>query len=258
MKQLFFLIILLLLSITGSAQKRQVRDAMYDKYGKDNEEKGANWLKSMMDVEMEPSYKFPLMAGMTMTSYKNGEKKDEHHIAYYVNAAENRFAVRAEEWRSKKKNEPMLMIYDHKNNTMIMLNEGDRTGVAMNLNAFVSGEAIRKRDEGKASQKKSDCKKTGKTKVIQGYTCEEYVCVNEDDNTRSEIWISNKLPFDLAKTAGQSVFSGYLKAGKGLGGMIMEGHFYKKDQLEMKLEVTKINPNENFVVKTSDYHFAMR
>lgn len=40
MKQLIFLIILILLGIAGSAQTQTVRDAMCDKYGKDKAAKG--------------------------------------------------------------------------------------------------------------------------------------------------------------------------------------------------------------------------
>jgi hypothetical protein len=38
-----------------------------------------------------------------------------------------------------------------------------------------------------------------------------------------------------------------------LGGMMMEGHFYKNDQLESSIEVTNIDPKANMKVNTTEY-----
>jgi len=51
MKQLLFLIILALITISCYGQHSQTRDAMYDKYGKDNTRKGEDWMKNMMSVK---------------------------------------------------------------------------------------------------------------------------------------------------------------------------------------------------------------
>ncbi|MBS1588378.1 MAG: hypothetical protein JST52_02065 [Bacteroidetes bacterium] len=257
MKQLLFLLILAQISFSCYAQSGYVRDAMYDKYGRDHEKKGEDWVKNAMSGKVDPEYKFPLMVKMHNTSYKRGEVRDESDITYYVNNAANKFGMRAENG-SKKKKEDMLIIYDYIANSMIMLNETDMTGMAMNLNAFMSGDAIAHRNQGKADKQETnnDCKKTGKTKIILGYNCEQYVCVNKDDNTRSEMWVTTKLIFDMSKTAGRGAMTGLLGYTRGVGGMMMESEFYKNDDLEMKMEVTKVNPNENTVVKTTDYRFS--
>lgn len=259
MKQLIFLIILTLLGIAGSAQTQPVRDAMYDKYGKDNAAKGEAWMKSMMSAKVEPEYRFPVMMKMRMTSYQKSGKKDENDITYYINTSTNRFAMRAQEQRRKKAADEMLMIYDNNANAMIMLNEADKTGMAMNMNALMGGAALAAKNQNKAGeQDEAKCKKTGKTKVVQGYSCEEYVCVNEAEGKRNEIWISTKVPFDLSQSAGKGALASYFNTTKGLGGMMMEGSFFKHDELEMKMEITEVNANENLVVKTSDYNFPMR
>ncbi len=256
MKQFSFFVIMILLSITGLAQQGQVEDAMFDKYGKEHLQKGEGWLKNAMGAKVEPEYKFPLMVDMHITSYKKGEKKDETDVTYFINGAAGRFALRTPDERKKKK-ERMLIIYDHKANAMITLNETDKTGVAMNLNAFMSGEAIRKRNESSdRDNRNTDCKKSGRKKDIQGYNCEEYVC--EDESSRSEIWITSGISFDLSSVSGRNAWSGYFARTKGLGGMMMEGLFYKNGTLESKVEVTRVNPEENMIVNTTDYNFLMR
>ena len=259
MKQLLFLLILLLLGLTCYAQRSEVEQAMYEKYGKDNAAKGADWMKRMMNAKVEPEYRFPVMIQMHLTTYNKGSKKDESDLTYYINTTANRFAMRAASDNRRKGGDEMLMIYDYKANSMVMLNEKEKTGMAMNLNAFMSGEAAREKKEQQGAGKgNTDCKKTGKSRTIQGYLCWEYLCVDKERETRSEVWIAEKVPFDLSQTTGRSPMAGYFNSAKGLGGMMMEGNFYKGGNLEMKMEVQRVSNSENLLVKTDDYTFPMR
>ena len=241
-----------------NAQSGYERDAMYDKYGQPGAQKGEAWMKSMMSGKVEPEYKFPVMMQMHMTTYKNGKAKDETDMTYFLNSGTNQFAMRTGE-EKKKKSEQMLIIYDYKSNSMIMLNETEKTGMAMNLNAFMSGDAIKKREQGSAALGKDSgsttCKKTGKTKNIRGYSCDEYVCVDKERNTRSEIWVTNKISFDIAQTNSRGPMAAYFGSASGLGGMMMEGNFYKNDELEMKMEMTNLDNAANMLVKTAQYEF---
>ena len=183
-------------------------------------------------------------------------------MTYYLNGATNQFAMRMADDNKKKAKDAMLIIYDYKSNSMLMLNEAEKTGMAMNINAFMSGDAIKKREEGGeargAVNTNTSCKKTGKTKIIRGYSCDEYVCTDSERNTRSEIWVTNKLSFDLAKSNSRGPLAGYFGSAKGLGGMMMEGNFYKNEELEMKMETTDLNNSANMLVQTKDYDFAMK
>ena len=262
MKTVLFSFVLLGLTLSSNGQSGYVRDAMYEKYGQPGAEKGADWMKNMMSGKVEPEYKFPVMVQMHTTSYKNGTKKDEMDMTYYLNSATNQFAMKMVEEKKRKKNEEMLIIYDYKSNSMIMLNETEKTGMAMNLNAFMSGENIKKREQGAgaASNDKgtTSCKKTGKSKMIRGYSCDEYICTDSERDTRSEVWVTNKLSFDIAQPNSRGPLAAYLGGAKGLGGMMMEGNFYKNDELEMKMETMDLNNAANKLVSTKDYDFPMR
>lgn len=258
MKCLFFLSCICM-STASFAQSGYIHNAMADKYGEPGAEKGTDWINNkMLKVDMKPQYSFPVSMAMHTTSYKNGEKKDESDINYFFNTPANIIGIKSTEER-RKRNDEMFVVYDYSANAMLMLNQTDMTGMAINMNAFMSGDQIKRREEsgskGGGNSQKADCKKTGKTKTILGYPCFEYVCVNDDDETRSEMWITTKIPFDLSKTGGRSAMAAYYHHAAGLGGMMMAAKFYKRGQLDTEMEVTSVDNNANKIINTKDYKF---
>jgi hypothetical protein len=121
----------------------------------------------------------------------------------------------------------------------------------------MSKENIEQREKGERPAPKTkssvNCKRTGKTKTIQGYLCEEYICTDEERNTRSEVWVTNKIPVNIAQSGARGPMAPYWGSTSSLGGMMMEGHFYKNDQLESSIEVTNIDPKANMKVNTTEY-----
>jgi hypothetical protein len=263
MKQLLSLLPTMFLAFNCMAQPGSgyARDAVHDKYEKDNaanKQKGMDWMANMMNAKTEPEYNFTTSMTMRVTDYKDGEKKGENDMQYFVNASKKYFAAKMTDNNSKRKNnDVMFIIYDYDNNSSIMLNEKEKTGMAININAFMSKEAQENRGKGttKEGEYKSDCKKSGKTKNIQGYSCEEYVCIDEDRNRRNEIWIANKLP-NISQSLSRSPYA-YM-GNMGMTGMMMEGTFYKNNQIDSKIEVIELNPKADITVKMSDYKMVMR
>lgn len=254
-------LVCLLIPVLAQSQSGYVHDAMRRKYGDPNAQKGNDWFNNhLLNAKYEETYTFPLSMTMHITTYdKSGDRKNESDVHYYINAAKNCFAsdVGEDERRKKKKSDEMLMLYDYKANVMLMLNVTDKTGTAININAFMSKENIEKREQGTqtAGTRKTSvsCKRTGKTKTIQGYTCEEYICTDEEHNTRSEVWVTNKISMNLAKGGARGPMAAYWGSTSSLGGMMMEGHFYKNDKLESSMEVTQLDPHANMKVNTTEY-----
>lgn len=239
----------------GSGYARRAIENKYENENAANKQKGMDWMANAMNGKTESEYSFPLSLTMHMTSYKNGEKDKESDMKYYLNVSEKYFGMKME--NEKKKKDEMFIIYDYDNNSSIMLNENDKTGMAVNINAFMSAEAQANRGKNTGDGKyKNDCNKSGKTKTIEGYSCEEWVCIDEDRNRRSEIWIAGKLPIDISQSFMRSPYA-YAGANK-MAGMMMEGSFFKNDQIESKMEVTELNQSANYNVKMSDYKMGMR
>lgn len=242
-----------------------VRDAIERKYENDNKDskaKGEAWLTGMMNGKTESSYSFPLMVNMHVTSYKDGEKRDESNIIYYLNGSQKYFGfkpVEDETKKKKKKKEEMFTIYDSKNNSMIMLNETDKTGMAININSFMSADAQARRGQGHDNGPVSDvkCTKSGKTKTIQGYPCIEYVCIDEERNRKTEAWVTTKLDIDISQSFARSPYA-YLATGKNTGGFLMEATHYKNNQVESKMEVTEVNTKADLTKTIADYKMGMQ
>lgn len=262
MKQLLLIGCLFMGASSVMAQRGYVERAIqknYEKkYGEDGEKKGNAWINDhLLNVDIEKSYTFPTYVKMHMTEYKNGKAKSESDLQYYFNAPGNIVAFKAIDDK-KKKSDEQFIIYDYVKNAMIMLNEKDKTGMAMNLNAFRSQESIDRRNEelksGKQSKGNTDCKATGKTKNIRGYNCAEYVCYDAKRNTRSEVWVTTKITFNGQKMDARHPLWAYY-GGRNYSGMMMEGRFYEGDELTSTIEVMDINTAANYRVNTTEYNF---
>ncbi len=238
--------------------ERAIRQSQEKKYGEPGAQKGNDWINNhLLNVEMEDEYHFSTAVKMHTTSYKNGSVKNEGDLHYYFNTNSSVIGFKNVD-ENKKKKEEQFIIYDYIKNAMIMLNEEDKTGMAMNLNAFRSKESIEKRNEelqsGKTTETNTSCKATGKTKTILGYTCAEYTCYDLDTDTRSEVWIASKISFAPKNMDARNPLAPYY--GKNAqGGMVLLGKFYKNDELTSTLEVTELNTKVNYVKKTTEYEF---
>lgn len=253
-------VVLLVLTFSAQAQQRQAKQAveksMEEKHGNPGKDKLDAWMNGqLLNVKVEPSYSFPVSVTMHMTNYSNGEKKKESDIRYFFNTPQGLMGTSGGE-NSKKKKDEMFMIYDYKANAMIMLNVTDKTGMAMNLNAIKSKEQIEEREHnrpGSKPQSNTDCSKTGKIQTIQGYKCEEYVCIDKERNTRGEIWVTRELkPTSMSGMRNTPALWGNAQAA---GGMLMAGKFFKNGELDYSMEVTELNTNADYTVNTGDYTF---
>ena len=259
MKKLLILSVSIFTFSVASAQKEQVEKAMQEKYmkeyGNDGMAKLQDFMANMSNAETRPEYKFPISMTMRITDYDKGVKKEPTDIKYHINATEETFAFVGKE--NKSGNKEMVIVYDNKNNAMVMLDEQKKSYMAMNVNAFMSAEMqARKAQGGTKGTGNLKCEKSGKTKSIQGYLCEEYICIDKDRDTKSEIWITNKIPVNIAKASKGNPIAAYLNGidgVDGMNGMMMEGMFYEKGQLEALIEITELNEKANHSIILSSY-----
>jgi hypothetical protein len=251
MKKLLVIPVLLLSTLAIGQRghvERAVEDKYEDKYGKPGEDKLNGWMNGhVLNVKLEPEYVFPTSMTMQLQDYKRGEKKgDPTDVQYFLNPAKNYFGTSSVD--NKKKNET-FMIYEIKANYMVMLDTKKMAGMAMNLNAFMSGKAIAEREKkiesGEVKDGKHDCKKTGKTKTILGYSCDEYVCTDEEKGQRSEMWMTNKIPVDITQANMRGPYAAYFRKNNKMTGMMMEATFYKDDVIQSTMLVTEVNNKAN-------------
>jgi hypothetical protein len=153
-----------------------------------------------MDVEIEDSYSFKGVAEMEVTSTDSkGKTEDPAHIISYLS---NNEQISGMEFRDKERNkksakEKTVMIFDFKNNATIMLVENDEGKSSMafgldwqNLMESVEEMEVEEEIEEPVNWDEFKFEKTGKTKTILGYNCEEYLAKNEE--IEAVYWVSTK------------------------------------------------------------------
>ncbi len=87
-------------------------------------------------------------------------------------------------------------IMDYTAEVMIMLEDKDKTGMVMSTQ-WANKMAANQVEKQEESAGETTITKTGKTKVILGYTCEEWIATNTEGKT--EMWVTNDAGFDHDK-----------------------------------------------------------
>lgn len=257
MKSIVTFLVCSLLTVTAFAQRGQVERAMEDKYMKEYGQPGLDKLNKFMNSKTEKSYTFSTYMNLRLTEYDKKGKEDVSNIKYYIN--EENFAFRGiENTQRGRKQENMTIVYDAKNQSMIMLNEEEKSGMAINYGMF--GNMMQKSIKNSYESKMEDikCSKTSKTKTIQGYSCVQYKCVDKDKKNTGEIWVTGKMVLDTKKGAGFGLWNMYLMDVAGISGMMLEGDFYEDGKLTSKMEVTELNKSANYKIDLTKYKMGIQ
>jgi len=95
--------------------------------------------------------------------------------------------------------------------------------------------------------------KTGKTKQILGYSCDEYLV--EDEETEVHMWVSEKLGKEMRKEwmSNQQTFGSMFTHAYALNGMVLEYDVMDKDGRKSVMQVQKIDMNHSHRVHTNGY-----
>lgn len=263
MKYLLPIVSLTLLTFGAYAQRGHVEDALQKKYTEQYANPGVNKFNDFMNNtfggKTEDSYKFPLYLKMHLVEYKNCKKKDETDIQYYIDGSNMNFALGGiSNNKGRNSSEDMTIVYDSKNTTMIMLNEGEKTAMAINYGAFMNmgmqNKATKKYQD---EMKDISCKKTGKSKTIQGYNCAQYQCVDNDEEGKyADVWITDGITIDIDKASGFGLWNMALMNNAKIGGMMLEGKFYENNQMTSSIEITELDKNANHNILMSNYQMT--
>jgi len=192
----------------------------------------------------EPEYKFDTYMQMEVSDM------DGNNITYnaYLTRNGSNYAVIFTDEGARS-----VMVFDTKNSTMLVLSEsdGEKAGFAMGLDpdAFSDIEANEQEDEIAYEHFR-----TGKTKTILGYKCDEYLI--SEDGSEIRVWTSEKLGKEVEKKmfSNQQIFGGAFVQAAGMNGMALEYNFKDGDSGEQStMKVTRIDLNAHKTISTSDY-----
>jgi hypothetical protein len=151
-------------------------------------------------------------------------------------------------------------IFDWKNNQMISLIDNGGMKIGMVIDMKAAANSISDANTETDSAKETSFKKTGKTKTILGYLCEEYLAENEE--TLSEVWIANDVKINMGNAF--QYISENQKSKKNKMSypndaperfMMEMVSTNKKNNEKTRMTVVELNENKKTTVNTSSYKF---
>ena len=213
-------------------------------------------------VPVADNYKFDHMIQMHVESYgTDGNKESEGEFITHLSPDSKSMAYQMISGDIGDPGQGMF-IMDAENGATIILSEedGEKTGIVYGLGTFFQTmgedlEAEADLDETPESYLANpNVKKTGRTKNIAGYKCEEYKY--SDETSESNIWITKDL-----KMSTRDFFSTLFKTSlysHGIPwGYMMEVTTNDKETGEKSfMQVTKVDDNTNKMFSLSDYEIT--
>lgn len=192
-------------------------------------------------AKYENSYSFSSNVKMVTESYdKKGKLESKGSLNTYWGSNMDVYAYEVID-EERKADEKGFFIFDAKNMVSIMLSEdkNEKNGVVtgLDLSQMVVPDSLK--NTGGNVQLNEKVKKTGKTKTILGYKCDEYVY--EDEYDVSNVWITKDKTWKTGNLFG-SVYKNPNLANGFPEGFVMEADTQHKATGDRSvLKVTEIN-----------------
>jgi hypothetical protein len=203
------------------------------------------------NVDYETSYSFDAYIQMKVSEFDKKGKPGEVMI-YDSYVSKDAFDYAME---FKDKGDKSTIIFDDKNGAMLILSDsdGEKSGFAMGMDKEALKEAA---EEGEAGDVSDSYKpyKTGKTKEILGYKCEEYLI--DDETSEAHMWVSEELGKKVRKNmlSNQQTFGAAFYHASYMKGMVLEYDFLdKEDGDRVLMQVTDIDMNKAHSISTRSY-----
>lgn len=251
--------------------ERQLEKIFSDMYGDSEDGAPGNMdfskiMKGMgepVDTESEYDFLGYLVFEMTSTN-ENGKASDPVLMKSYLSESSDYTGM---EIVDPKNPEAMTgLVFDIKNEASIVFldNKGQKSSFAYKMNLDGLDEAIDEEIDANAEDYKVTVEKTGRTKDILGYECEEYHIKNEDGEGYywitempiagySSIWSTNS-PLMTSKT--QEKYAEYFNNMP--KGNFMELTYTSEESGTMEMKVIEINESASKSLTMSEYPNIMK
>jgi hypothetical protein len=220
-----------------------------------------------MNVDTESDYSFSGVAVMEiLNTNENGKEEDPVNFNSFLSENPDYYGMEFVDPDAKDEKEKSIIIMDHKNKATVILieNEEEKSSMAFGMDWGGMMDSYADNPENNPLGNPT-FEKTGNTKDILGYTCEEYV-LNADD-AEGIYWISTtpieglegfwskNSPFVTKKMKeDNSAFYSNFPDGN-----ILEMNFTnKEDQSSSQMKIIEINNNQPSQFKMADYPNAMK
>jgi hypothetical protein len=210
-----------------------------------------------IDLKYKEDYDFNSRIFMQIETY---DKKDVTKMDFFMYYSSTSPTVGIEtKTISNEKGEaaPIAasMVMDGENKSFLMLT--DVNGMKMGMISAIPDENTQAQTNGKPAKKDNPpvFTKTGNTRVIAGYKCDEYSYTDPDDKTSGKVWFTKDAKLKIDKRGWQNTgMSAYYGNADFNGGIILANEAYDdKGKLTMKSETKEINENFPHSVSVKGY-----
>lgn len=215
-------------------------------------------------VPVEESYSFTAKIQMHLeTKDKNNKITSQGEFITYMNPDQVNFAyeILSGDLNNKGKG---IFIVDMKNKATLFLSEeeGAKKGIVYGLDFSLEGNALQEEAANTDQEVRNiesinpNIKKTGRTKQIAGYPCEEYVYNDPENEGEIRYWLTDNLNLKTNNYLGSALKSSLWTAGAA-SGFLMESEAVNKKTGEISLmQVTEVNTSTGKKITMADYQIT--
>jgi len=222
-------------------------------------ETGRGLFGGKIDIKYNDEYQFTGRIYMQMESYdKKDVLKSDYYTYYNSNALNAGIEVLPVDAKEGDKALPTVFLFDNDNRCFMMLieNKDSKTGIISTLPSDSAMAAQAKNQKG-SNPEKATITKTGNSRVIAGYKCDEYKIVDPEKDGYSNVWMTKDVKLKADKKywgkAGMPTYYNY-PGFEGAMMLAMES-FDKSNKPEMKMETKEINDNFSHSISTKGITF---
>jgi Domain of unknown function (DUF4412) len=257
-------------AVNKSAQDKAKEKEQTDQNNGGTKATGRGLFGGKIDIKYDDEYKFTGRLYMQMESYDKKEVKKSDFYTYFNSNTRNAgIEVSTTDPKDVNKTMSTVFLYDNDNKCFMMLlgTADSRTGIISTLPSDSAMAAMGKNQKVSTTEqtknqdltpaKPPTITKTGNTRVIAGYKCDEYKVVDAEKEGYSNVWMTKDVNIKADKKywgkAGMPTYYGYPEF-EGAVMLAMEG-YDKDNNPTMKMETKEINNNYNHSISTVGYTF---
>jgi len=220
-------------------------------------ETGRGLFGGKIDIKYDDEYKFTGRIYMQMETYdKKDVLKSDYYTYYNSNALNAGIEVMPIDAKDKDKSAPSVFLFDNDNRCFMMLMGNSKTGVISTIPSDSAMAAQAKNQKGN-NPEKATITKTGNSRIIAGYKCDEYKIVDAEKDGYSNVWMTKdvKLKADKKYWGKAGVPTYYNYPGFEGAMMLASEAFDKNNKPTMKMETKEINDSFSHSISTVGYTF---
>lgn len=208
-----------------------------------------------VDLKYNESYSFTSRMYMVSETYDKDESMKMDLFVYYSANHPSMGVETKSVQNSEGETVPVVanMVMDGENKCFLMLT--DINGMKMGMISAVPEEGAEPTDKKGKKDTPPVYTKTGNTREIAGYKCDEYSYVDPDDNTTGKVWYTTDKRIKIDRRGWKNTkMNAYYQSPQFNDGVILANEAYdEKGKLTMKSETKEINENFDHSISVTGY-----